>query len=431
MASQPNALQNLEEMSQLDKIFKVIEAVKEAINDGVSPQRVEKAVHLLLSKYEPCQSHNEFYGRMPTEEAAAPSISTHIANTDSSSSQSYDTAQHTSNIAAAISQRDANSFVRGLPYDASARDLTNEFLAAAEQAKAESQTRQKCRLVSCVPPSRAARLAFATAQKNKEKKGHNFRTVLTSIAEEDQEDEMVTLNSSDSPAATLEQKAPINAFSGYYCTRAQLGDGDEEITLNREVATEATSLFAQEEKGRKVGTGNTIVVASQPTPDILSTSKQTAGSGKPAAGKKQATTNPPSIKKATSSKKTAKDEKKPTASGKKQVASTKTTAPSADKKPVAVPAAAPTTTVKRRVGRPLGYRKQPNGKFAFPADSKTTPSSESKASCSNGGGKKRKASAAVATGGKPSRKRQHKEPATNESAVEKEVEGSKMMGGGA
>lgn len=44
MSSHEDAPQDFLETSHLAKLFKVIEAVQEAVNDGVEPQRIRKAI---------------------------------------------------------------------------------------------------------------------------------------------------------------------------------------------------------------------------------------------------------------------------------------------------------------------------------------------------------------------------------------------------
>lgn len=343
---------------------------------------------------------------------------TNIANTDSSFTRTYNAAEHNFDIAAAASYPNASSLVHGLSYNTSALNLTNEFLETADQGKSKWQVEQDHRQTSRAPAPGAAKLSHGEAyftlndhggSTTNQDEGNRGKAEVI-VIEDDEDDEMVTLHGSYSP--DWNRKECTNVFFRGFRTRTSLGDGDEWITLTGKAASPVAYDDNKEEKedGNKENADSSLLVTPESTSARQSSSKQAAGILKTTTSKKETTTESPSIKKARGSKKSTKHEKKSMASGRKQVASTKKTATGSDKAPSNPPAAAattPTTPAKRRSGRPLGYRKQPDGSWAYP-DGSTVKSK----SCSNSidGDKKRKAPPAAAASN-PSRKRQRKKAA--------------------
>ncbi|KAJ4388037.1 hypothetical protein N0V93_008642 [Gnomoniopsis smithogilvyi] len=384
MASFPDFFYESQEISHIDKLHRVIEAVKEAVHGGVSPLRVEKTISLSYKEPQLVLSEKSLQHPIPPEEAAlAPA--TDIANTDLSLGYNHDTAQQTFDI------------------DAAKLAYTKAYFGSNGDQ-------------------------VATAKEENDNRGQPCDDTLTVSFQEDEADGMIALNGSDDPAASWSQKGLANAFLNSYRTRAQLEDGDKWTTLEDKAALHS----AQEEEEKEQGHCNSIVVTPESTSGGKSSSKQEGCAQEPAGGKKETAAKPSSNKKVTTLKKTDNSNKEPTARSKTQVAGAKGTAAGAVKNHVAAVAAVATVASKRRedrrTGRPVGYRKQPNGAFAFADGSTVTTSRKSKPSNNNSssGDKKRKApaAAAAAAASNDSCKRQRKKPAGNYGGITK-VDGSK------
>lgn len=340
--------------------------------------------------------------------------------------QQLDTDQHSYNVAAAsaaTSCPNASSLIRGQPYHDSAQDLTNDFLEAAGQPKVEWQYERK-QQANHLPTPGSAKCAYDE---------RCFRPLAGFAAlEEGQDDAMISLNSSFNQV-TCGQKQPADAFTFHNILRpgAQSGEDDECFTLNNNPALFATQEETQKQmEHEKEGAFNNIVVTPQLThirdfaykDDVVdgemiqgdmseqetisnpSHPKTDHDTKKPAAAEEKVTDKKAKNKKAiTNGKKTTTAVKRPTAFDTNTTASSK----------------APNTPVKRRGGRPVGYRKQANGKFGF-SDGSTV---QSKSQSSNDGGdKKRKAPVEAAAIGSSNGKRQRKGKGKgNEAAVNKEA----------
>lgn len=325
-----------------------------------------------------------------------------------------------------------------MPYYESAQDLTNEFLEAAGQPKVKFHERKQ-RANHLSTPG-VAKLGYEERW---------FRPINGFAAlEEGQGDAMISLNGNFNQA-TCGQQQPVDAFTfnNILRPRAQSGGDDEWVTLNSKPALFSTheELRKQEEQEKEVDV-NSIVATPQLTHirdfaykddvvgeemiqgDVLeqetvsdpSHPKTEPDAKKPAAVEEKVTDNKTKNKKTTAnSKKTTTAVKRSTAFDANTTASSK----------------APNTPIKRRGGRPVGYRKQANGKFAF-SDGSTL---QSKSQSSNDGGdKKRKAPMDDAANGDTNKKRQRKSKgkgseaaADEEAVVEKKEKSGKAKKGNA
>lgn len=356
--------------------------------------------------------------------------------------QQLDTGQHSYNVAAAsaaTSCPNASSLIRGLPYHESAQDLTDEFLEAAGQHKVKWQYERKQR-PTYLPSPGAAKLAYDA---------RCFRPMAGFAAlKEGQDDVMISLNGSfDQVTYRQKQRADAFTFNNILSPRAESGGDNEWVTLNNKPVLFATreEPQRQEEQEKEVDV-NSIVVTSQRIhtkdfaykDDVVDEEKiqgvfseqETVSKSlhpktepdakKPVAIDEKVTGKKAKIKKATTnSKKTITAVKRSTAFDMSTTASSK----------------APNTPIKRRGGRPIGYRKQANGKFAFSDGSTVQSKSESS---NDGGAKKRKAPVDDAPNGGSNKKLQRKgkdkgkgsEAAVDEEGVvEKEGEGSQSEEG--
>lgn len=293
--------------------------------------------------------------------------------------------------------------MRGLPYHHSAQDLTNEFLAAAGQAKVKCQDERKQR-ANEVPAPGAAKLAY-------EERGFVPFNGATSI-QEGKDDAMIALNGTFDQV-TCGQTQPKNAFifNNFLRTRSKSAGNDEWVTLDNAPSLRAPKEDEQklEEQEKEDDFDSTIVAPQlthikdfaykdnvvdqlEPEEEVVSKPsrpKTVLGTKKPAAVDKE-------TDKKSTKKKAILDTKKTAATAKRQAAfDSNTTAPSH----------AQASPVKRRGGRPVGYRKQANGKFAFSDGSTQKGKGQSS---SNGGDKKRKASADDIAIGSSNNKRQRK-----------------------
>lgn len=410
----------------------------------IHPTHIQRT-YLVLSKYQPFPGQNLPQGPIPSEVTAL-RIPTNIANAKSSFSHAHElqTAQHSLNGAAASTFPNASSLVRGLPYFDSALGLTREFLEASKQGK---QGKQQVARVSgsdvvdfayddhyAMPKDDAG---FAATAEKGHKHGKRVRNSSAVMFEDKAGDgELISLESSAQPVHDWTPRQFANGrFYGYDAGDTKLRDEDEWITLNGEFAP----TIAQ--KQQKADDNDKTIVASQPAlGKTLPKKKEAIATATQGQNEEEnednvnsifvanqpARTEPSSNKKrritdaSSTTKKAATTRKKPAGAGKK--APTADKKPVANKNPVAATPADPTTPAKRRGGRPLGYRKKADGTWGFPDDSTVTPpskGSKSKPSSSSGGDKRRKAPAADAAGTQ-NRKRQRKEPAAKDGAVEKD-----------
>lgn len=439
MPSCEDALQDCHDISHLPKLFKVIEAVTEAVNGGVDPQRILKAIQL---------GKNTPSGSYPSPFSASSQLiqSTFLVlgtkqTFSAGKTQQLDINQHSFNVAAANAATacpNASSLIRGLPYHDSAQNLTNEFLEAAGQHKIKWQDERK---------QRAAHLATA----RNAKLAYDERRFLPSsdfaAVDKDLDDAMISLNGS-LDQVTCGQKQPADAFTfnNILRSKVQSGEDDEWVTLNNKPALfampeEKQKLMKQDKDGafESIATGlqrthvkdfaykddvvdGKMISSNMSKKEMVSAPlhlKTESDAKKPVAIDKKVTDKKSRTKKATaSSKKTTTAVKKSTAFDTTTNACSK-----ASNKPLS----------KRRGGRPLGYRKQANGKFAF-ADGSTVQS-KNQSSSNDGGDKKRKApvEAATTAAGSPNGKRQRKskgkgEGKDNEAAVNEEAVGGQEEG---
>lgn len=295
--------------------------------------------------------------------------------------------------------------MRGLPYHHSAQDLTNEFLAAAGQNKVKCHDEHK---------QQASPMG---------------------------KDETFVALSGDFDQAPCGQKQPENAFifNNFLRPRSMSGGEDEWVTLNDEPILCAPKEDEQKlKKEEKEGNLDRIVVVPQLThikdfaykddvagqKDLVQEVVSKPSRNKTVTGTKKATAVDKKSDKKATNKKAIPNTKKTAAAVKSPAASDTTTAASYN-------AQAP--PVKRRGGRPVGYRKQANGKFGFPEGS--APKGKDQSS-SEGGDKKRKASADDVAISSSNNKRQRKGKAksskaavTQDTVVDKKKKGSKVEKG--
>lgn len=327
-----------------------------------------------------------------------------------SKTQQLDTDQHSSNFAAAsaaTSFPNASSLIRGLPYYESAQDLTNEFLEAAGQPKVKFHERKQ-RANHLSTPG-VAKLAYEE---------RCFRPSNASAAlKEGQEEAMISLNGNfNQVTCGQQQPAAASTFNSILRPRAQSGGDDEWVTLNSKPALFSTheELQKQEEQEKEVDV-NSIVVTPQLThikdfaykddvvdEEIIQGDVSEEPVSKPSHPKTEPDAKKPDAveEKVTDNK--IKNKKTTATSKKATIAVKRSTAFDAN---TTASSKALNTPIKRRGGRPVGYRKQANGKFAF-SDGSTL---QSKSQSSNDGGdKKREAPVDDATSDGSNKKRQRK-----------------------